>query len=44
MVDHLPALAFEALPADLMERLRDGAHHARGTMAPETGRPQARLR
>jgi hypothetical protein len=38
MIDQLPALTAEALPAELMERLRQGAHDARGTMAIETDR------
>ena len=38
MTDHVPTL-LPALPLpEMAERLRQHAHHARGTMAPETGR------
>ncbi len=38
----LPALKTESLPTAVLEQFRQGAHHARGTMAPETIRAMQR--
>lgn len=42
MPDMLPAIVAESLPAVVLEQFRQGAHDARGTMAPETIRAMRR--
>lgn len=42
MPDMLPAIVVESLPAAVLEQFRQGAHDARGTMAPETIRAMRR--
>ena len=43
MSDHQVAVASEAFPAEIMERMQRGLHDARGTMAPETERAMRRV-
>src|ERR1700712_3542712 len=42
MSDHQVAVASEAFPAEIRERMQRGLHDARGTMAPETERAMRR--